>query len=417
MDVREFSRSQSRSGTRQHLATWLGVSLLAFALVLILLTRHPAARVNGTQAVPASPPDSMVFTVWYVDDESFGTSLKMAHVVGKQGNRRLEDVKTLLQIDNSESINEFAVSPSQDSVLVSANPSVPFLTNVSQLWLISTNRKRRVIRSDMAGYINLRWSGNESLISYISNEGASQGSGDTDSPVPENLYIHNLATNKRARVMMDTYKAEWIPVTDVLASTSLTKTGIRLSTFNGKHSTIESGTQGGTLVLSQDGTSLLVNDIGYLGGYRLTKGKHADEARGWQLVHEYSIPWEPEAAALSSDGRFLALSVLAFGMSPREPRQLAILDLQEGLGKMFGTIAGPVHRLKWSSDGRYLLYTSYSRAGRDEIPLFRLSAMSVASGHWVPVQAMDWSALSAAKPTEIIRFPPKARQVEWREDK
>lgn len=418
MDLQPFARSWNRASTaRWRRAAWLAACLIVLLSLLVIATKHPTTSVTRAQSAATSLLDSMAFTVWCVDDEPFGSSLKMAHILGRQGNKSVEGMKALVQIDNSESINEFAVSPNQNFVLVAANPSAQIRTNLSQLWTVHVGGKRRVIRADMAGYANLRWSTSSSLICYISNEGISQGSGDTNVPFPENLYIHSLTTNKRIRVMRDANSAEWIPRAAVLASTSPTKTGIQLSTFNGRRSTIESATQGGSLVVSQDGRLLLVIKDIYLGEYKLTENAAPEKANSWTLAYEYSIPWEPELAAFSPDGRLVALSVPAFGSPITEPRQLAILDTAKGMAKLVGTIPPPIHRLKWSNDGHHLLYTSYSHTEPADVPSFKLLALSVTNGNWMRAGEMDWATPSTAKPIQILRFPTNAEQVEWIEEK
>jgi WD40 repeat protein len=83
----------------------------------------------------------------------------------------------LYDSEYDEGIREISLSPGGRYLLV-ADDEDWVATSLNDLRLIHLDTRRtEALTKDKAGYSDLRWSSDESLIGYVSNEGTSQGGG------------------------------------------------------------------------------------------------------------------------------------------------------------------------------------------------------------------------------------------------
>ena len=321
--------------------------------------------------------------------------------------------EVLFQSDNDEGIAEFRIAPTQDCLLSAINTSVPWNTSTNDLWLISLGKgSNKKITADNAGYRNLEWSSDGSLISYISNEGASQGSGDTSGQVPANLYAYDAETGKQKRLLQQTVSSRWLPGNRLLAATSHGKQGLfLLDPDSGKQITILQNAKGGYLAVSPDGRLLAWVYDNHLA--IIASPMKAAQLRiptSWKSVQSVNPSYVPEQFSFSPDGTLLALTLPVFGANIRLPRQLTILRTMDGKVGLLGTVLGVPRHLRWSLDGQSVVFVRGTYG-----PEFVLHLSSVALGEpqYRSSTAVDWTNHDQARVSELVQFPPGSEYIDW----
>lgn len=312
---------------------------------------------------------------------------------------------------HDEGVREISLSPSGKYLLVAANNRDWIATNLNDLWFISVSaRRKKALRTDNAGYRYLQWSSDESLLSYISNEGVPQGMGGESYnwEIPATFYIHDVKTGKRTQLVRDTFGSAWVPGHRLIVATSFHEKGLLLLQSDGKkRTTIRNGTKGGYVALSANGRRIAWN---YRRRLRVLEWPASPDRMfqpdAWRSIGLFEIPEQVWEFAFSPDGKWLALLLPVRSLLEN---QLVILDPASGLARKLGLVNGLLVELRWSNSGEHLLFL---RRASISSPA-ELWAVRAEKTSLHPFRTLNWSERTLAEYQVLLKFPANTAQVDW----
>jgi hypothetical protein len=232
--------------------------------------------------------------------------------------------------------------------------------------------------------------------------------------IDTNLYIHDLKTGKREKLLAETFDSAWLTGQHLLVATSFEIQGLLLLRPDGsKPIVIRDGPKGGFIAVSQNGRRVAWNCRNSLRIVEWPADPSKILAPGdWKSIGFVKIPKQAEELALSPDGRWLALRLPGskFG---EYGSQFVILDPATGLARRLGFVKGSMYGLRWSRNGEYQLLPH--RDGISSSP--ELWGVPAERTSLRPLSELNWSERIHAHYSVLLRFPDRTGQVEWKEAK
>jgi hypothetical protein len=289
-------------------------------------------------------------------------------------------------------------------------------------------------------FVNLQWSSDDRMVTYISVENYSSGHPEELKSEGQNLlYCQDVSTGKRWKLDDKVRLSAWIPNTHYVIYTSSARRGLFLINVNsGKPVRVLDAPVSSAVFVSPD-----AGRVAWLNGEKINgkNGKRLSVAdvpssesemrkpSSWKPGGSVDLPDSPRGVGLSPDGQQVAAFV---GV------QLAVLSVDKGVGRLLGTVESASYPgmsvfdetppgvdikstdvfvwrttgrdVRWSANGQYLLM------GDDE---GRYLAVPVGSGPSTPIARLDWRSTKKASTITLYTCPrPKSSgecEVEWAE--